>query len=97
MTAGRRTPDTGPQSPEDQHVDRELEEEISFHLERTVEELRAAGNSEEDARTEALRRFGDIAAYRSELRGIDHERVALRPREANLRILPRHCATSSAS
>lgn len=44
-----------------------VREELEFHFESTIEELRAAGCSEQEARTEALRRFGDLAAALSEL------------------------------
>jgi predicted permease len=38
----------------------EVEEEVRFHLEKKVERLVAEGMSEEDARREAVRRFGDV-------------------------------------
>lgn len=48
-------------------ADREVDRELAFHLERTVEELEAAGWTEEEARREARRRFGDEGRYRREL------------------------------
>ena len=38
----------------------DVRDEIHFHLEGLVDELRARGMSEEDARAAALRRFGDV-------------------------------------
>lgn len=38
---------------------RELDEEVQFHIEQRVADLIAAGMTPEDARAEALRRFGD--------------------------------------
>src|SRR5438874_4785883 len=48
----------------------ELDEEIALHLERRVEQLIARGHSPDDARTEALRRFGGT-------HGIDQARERL--------------------
>jgi predicted permease len=50
---------------------RDVDEELSFHFERAVEELRARGFSSEEAEAEATRRFGDVRAYRRELVGLD--------------------------
>src|SRR4029450_994246 len=44
----------------------DIDNEISFHLEELVKHLQVRGLSEEDARTEAARRFGDVARVRSE-------------------------------
>ena len=93
MTGRRRTRSEGPGWRDDgsrdhQSVERALDDELSFHFERTLEELRARGHSEEAARAEAARRFGDLAAYRSELTRIDRGRVASRRREALMEILP---------
>jgi predicted permease len=66
------------------HADREaVEEEVRFHLERKVEKLMAGGMSEEAARKEALRRFGDVEAVKSAL-----ERESER-REAKMRMTDR--------
>jgi len=61
-------------------VDREIERELDFHFERTVEELVEAGMDEATARREAERRFGDVRRYRAELRKVD------RGRERRLRV-----------
>ena len=49
----------------------EVDEEIRVHLEMRVRELRAHGVSLEDARREALRRFGDLEATREYCRRQD--------------------------
>src|SRR5215213_7642530 len=38
----------------------EIDEELSCHLERRIDELRASGLSSDAARREALRQFGDV-------------------------------------
>ena len=45
-------------------VREEVDEEIRIHVEMRVDELLAQGLSEEDARREALRRFGDVESTR---------------------------------
>ncbi len=45
---------------EESRIADEVDEEVRFHLERKVERLVAEGMAEEDARREALRRFGDV-------------------------------------
>ncbi len=47
-------------------LDRELTEEVEFHLEKEAEKLRASGLSDEQARAEALRRFGGVDRYREQ-------------------------------
>ena len=44
----------------------DVDNEISFHLEELVKHLRARGLSDDEARTEAARRFGDAARVRAE-------------------------------
>ena len=56
-------------------VDRAVDDEIGFHFDMTVEDLRASGMSEEDARREAARRFGDVERTRARLANIDRSRV----------------------
>jgi putative ABC transport system permease protein len=43
-----------------ERIARELDDEVRFHLETRMKTLRARGYSEEEARAEALRRFGDV-------------------------------------
>jgi hypothetical protein len=38
----------------------DAEEELSFHIESRIAEFRASGMSEDDAKAEAMRRFGDF-------------------------------------
>jgi len=52
-------------------IEREIEDELSFHFDQTIAELRATGLSVDDARREAMRRFGDVPAVRRDLRAID--------------------------
>ena len=54
-----------------QTVRDEVDEEIRVHLEMRVQELRAQGLSSEDARREALRRFGSVEATREYCRRQD--------------------------
>ncbi|HTY43163.1 MAG TPA: ABC transporter permease [Thermoanaerobaculia bacterium] len=58
----RRRPET---------VAAEVDEELESHLAMRVEELRAKGLSEAEARREALRRFGDFDAVRASCRNLD--------------------------
>jgi predicted permease len=44
--------------------EQDVEEELRFHLELSVERLVASGMAPEEAREEALRRFGDVEHYR---------------------------------
>jgi putative ABC transport system permease protein len=52
-------------------VDRELDEEIRFHVERQTEENLRRGLAPEAARTEALRRFGGVDKFKEECREAD--------------------------
>jgi predicted permease len=52
----------------------EVDDELRFHFENTLAELRAAGMSEADAKAEAERRFGNLPATRDQLIGIDRSR-----------------------
>jgi len=51
--------------------ERELSEELRFHLEMEIEQLQALGLGPQAARTEALRRFGGVEKVKEECR---HER-----------------------
>lgn len=50
---------------------RELENELSFHLEGRIEDLMTQGLSREDATREALRRFGDLSRIGEQVEAID--------------------------
>jgi len=55
-------------------VEREVDEELAFHLEMRMRELIARGHSPEAAREAALRRFGDVAQARAVCRQLGKER-----------------------
>lgn len=57
------------------HLVADVDEELDFHLEGRVEELIAAGWSPHDARSEAMRQFGDLKRYRDECRSIAEQRI----------------------
>ena len=59
---------------------RDVDEELAFHLEMRVAELRRAGMSEPEAREAALRRFGSYAIVREECESLGREREARRQR-----------------
>jgi membrane protease YdiL (CAAX protease family) len=46
---------------------RDIDDEIEFHIDMLTRDLIAGGLSPDDARAEALRRFGDVAAVRASL------------------------------
>jgi predicted permease len=56
-------------------VEREVSDELEFHIEMEMRELVARGLEPERARAEALRRFGDVREAREELSAIDRGRV----------------------
>src|SRR5918993_3927004 len=53
-----------------------VDDELAFHGEMLPEELRAAGHSPEEARREALRRFGDLEVVRQRCYDISTDREA---------------------
>jgi putative ABC transport system permease protein len=58
-------------------VEREVEDELAFHLEQSCRELAATGLDPQAAREEALRRFGDLERYRATTCEIDRRRRRL--------------------
>ncbi len=58
----------------------EVDAELDFHLEMVTRELTERGMAPEEARAEALRRFGDLAAVSASCRriGLDRERAERR-------------------
>ena len=56
-------------------VQREVDDEVSFHIESRTAELVEHGWTRASARAEAEREFGDIDAARAELAAVDRERV----------------------
>jgi predicted permease len=59
----------------DRNVQTAVDDELRFHLETRVEELMRRGASADEARVQAMREFGDLAAARSELAEIDRRRT----------------------
>lgn len=53
----------------------DVDEELTFHLEARVEDLVRAGLPEAEARTRALREFGDVERVRSDMRAIGRGRL----------------------
>jgi putative ABC transport system permease protein len=60
--------------PSDGRIERDVNDEIAFHLESRVRELIARGESEECARRTAEAEFGDLRASRRELAAVDRHR-----------------------
>src|SRR5437879_2550118 len=54
-------------------VEREVDEELSFHLEMLTRRFGANGMRPDRARREAERRFGSVAPVREECRALGHE------------------------
>jgi predicted permease len=61
-------------------VDEEVETELAFHVDMTIQALVAAGLSAADARAEAVRRFGDLAVVSAECRRFGRQRDRIRSR-----------------
>lgn len=55
--------------------EREIEEELQFHVEMRTRDNIAAGMSPEEARKDALRRFGDFDHVNAECRNISSEKL----------------------
>jgi len=56
------------------NIERDVEDEITFHLESRINELIAGGQSEETARRNAEAELGDLPALRRELAAVDRHR-----------------------
>jgi putative ABC transport system permease protein len=61
-------------------VERDVDDEIAFHLAMKEERLRATGLSADEARLAARKRFGDVGRVADECRTIDTEHVRVRRR-----------------
>ena len=55
----------------DAEVERDIRDEVAFHLDLRVRELVEAGSSPEQAHAEAQRQFGDVAATAAYIRSLD--------------------------
>jgi predicted permease len=67
--------------------ERDLTDEIQFHLETETEDLIAAGVAPDEARRRALARFGDVERYAAECRASDTRRANRRRRARLLDVL----------
>ena len=56
------------------HIGREVDDELSFHLEMRAQRLIAAGWTPDAARQEALRQFGDVDSVRQDCVVMDEQR-----------------------
>ncbi len=56
------------------HAERDVDEEIAFHIAEREKKLIAAGVSPDDAHARAMAQFGDIRAVRTEMLTIDQDR-----------------------
>ena len=54
----------------------EIDDELAFHFAETVDELKALGLSDLEARSEAERRFGDVRTWRRELAQLERAQAA---------------------
>ena len=63
-----------------QSIEHDLDEELRFHVDMTVEELVQRGLTLDEARREAGRRFGDVDRHRNDIRAIDADRAKRRRR-----------------
>jgi predicted permease len=70
-------------------VDRDVDEELRFHLESRQRALEAAGHSVDEARQIAAKEFGDLDASRAELIEVDR-RMLVRERRAGFVDALRH-------
>jgi predicted permease len=73
-------------------VERDVDEEIDFHIEMRTRRLVDAGLDPAAARAQALRRFGDLSAVRSECLTIDHQRERAMQRANHLEDLRQDAA-----
>ena len=62
------------------NAERDLRDELRFHLETETEELIASGLARDEARRQALARFGDVERAMGECRDSDRRRMSRRHR-----------------
>jgi hypothetical protein len=65
-------------------IDADVDAELAFHLETRTEELVAGGLTEEDARSQAEREFGDVDDARRYIRMQDRATEAARRRRDHI-------------
>ena len=56
---------------------RDVDEELAFHIQMRVDELRRTGMSESEAREATMKRFGDLTDVRDECETLSQERVRI--------------------
>ena len=56
------------------HLERDVDQELEFHIAMRAQKLEAAGFAPDAARVRALERFGDMSAIRSNCLDIDYQR-----------------------
>ena len=56
------------------HIERDLDQELDFHIAMRTQKLEAAGFAPDAARAKALERFGDMRTIRDSCLDIDHQR-----------------------
>jgi putative ABC transport system permease protein len=66
--------------PVEREIEREVDDEIAFHLEMRAAELVGRGLTPDAARAEARRRFGDTRQWSVAMSAVDRERAAERAR-----------------
>src|SRR5689334_19384837 len=76
---------------------RDVDEEIAFHLAMRVDEYQRAGKSLDQAREEAMHRFGSVDTITQECREIDERRAARERRGAWWQALTRDVALGARS
>ena len=59
---------------------RDVDEELAFHIQMRVDELRRSGMSESEAREATMKRFGDLTEVREECETLSQERVRIKRR-----------------
>ena len=62
-------------------VERDVDDEIRFHIDSRVAELVASGTAASVAREIATREFGDVTAARAELARVDQRRLTRERRQ----------------
>ena len=66
---------------------RDVDEELAFHIQMRVDELRRTGMSESEAQEATMKRFGDLTDVREECEMLSQERVRIkRGREPGARV-----------
>lgn len=55
---------------DDQQIDAQIDDELTFHIEQVTRELVEAGQSDDDAKANALARFGDVQQIKAQCKRI---------------------------